>query len=66
MVVRRGKILGKRRGRKKKYMQGGRMGFLFIRKMASMGSSSTGALVAVGSLQPPNPTEMESLFPGDS
>ncbi len=28
------------------------MGFLFIRKTASMGSSSTGALVAAGSLQP--------------
>ncbi len=30
----------------------GRMGFLFIRKTASTGSSATGALVAAGSLQP--------------
>jgi hypothetical protein len=33
-------------------MRAGRMGFLFIRKTASMGSSTTGALVAAGSLQP--------------
>jgi len=36
----------------KKNMRAGRMGFLFIRKTASTGSSSTGALVAAGSLQP--------------
>jgi hypothetical protein len=32
-------------------MRAGRMGFLFIRKTASTGSSWTGALVAAGSLQ---------------
>jgi len=44
--------LGQRRGEKKKAMRAGRMGFLFIRKTASPGSSSNGALVAAGSLQP--------------
>ncbi len=32
------------------------MGFSFIRKTASTGSSATGALVAAGSLQPALPT----------
>ncbi len=39
-------------GLNKIYMPVGRMGFLFIRKMASTGSSATGALVVAGSLQP--------------
>jgi len=33
-------------------MRAVRMGFSFIRKTASTGSSATGALVAAGSLQP--------------
>jgi len=44
--------LGERRGGKKKKIRAGRMGFSFIRKMASTGSSATGALVAANSLQP--------------
>jgi len=36
----------------KKIMQAKRMGFSFIQKATSTGSSVTGALVAVGSLQP--------------
>jgi hypothetical protein len=52
VVGRRGKIFGEEKRWKKKYMRVGRMGFLFILKTASMGSSSTGALVAAGSLQP--------------
>jgi hypothetical protein len=47
------------------YMRAGRMGFSFIRKTASMGSSAIGALVAAGSLQllPPQvatPTGVET------
>jgi len=38
---------------KKKNIWAGRMWFWFIPKMASTTSSSTGALVAPGSLQPP-------------
>ncbi len=54
MVGRRGEVGGgeifeQRRGGKKKYMRARRMGFLFIRKTASTGSSSTSALVDVGS-----------------
>jgi len=44
--------LGVEKRWKKKNMREGRMGFLFIRKIASMGSSSTGALVAADSFQP--------------
>jgi hypothetical protein len=51
-------VVGRRRenfGAEKKWkknMWARRMGFLFIRKTASTGSSSTSALVAAGSLQP--------------
>jgi hypothetical protein len=51
VVGRRGENFGAEKRWKKKYMQARRMGFLFIRKMVSTGSSSTGALVAAGSLQ---------------
>jgi len=44
--------LGQRRGGRKKNMRARRMGFLFIGKTSSRGSSSTGELVAAGSLQP--------------
>jgi len=44
--------LGQRRGGKKKNMRAGRMGFLFIRRTVSTSSSSIGALVDAGSLQP--------------
>jgi len=38
----------------KKKIRAGRMGFLFIQKTASTGSSATNALVAANSLQPKN------------
>jgi hypothetical protein len=50
-VGRREIFWGKEEAEKTKNSRQGRMCFLFIPKMASMGSSSTGALVAVGSLQ---------------
>ncbi len=50
MVGRRGENFGVEKRWEKKIMQVGRMGFSFIRKTASTGSSATGALVAVGSL----------------
>jgi hypothetical protein len=52
MVGRRGENFGVEKRWKKK-MQARRMGFSFIWKTASTGSSATSALVAVGSLQPP-------------
>ncbi len=52
MVGRRRENFGVEKRWEKKNMRVGRMGFLFIRKIASTGSSSTGALVAAGSLQP--------------
>ncbi len=51
MVGRRGENFGVEKRWKKKIMQAGRVGFSFIRKMISTGSSATGALVAAGSLQ---------------
>ncbi len=52
MVGRRGENFGVQNRWEKIYMRAGRMGFSFIRKTASTGSSAAGALVAAGSLQP--------------
>jgi hypothetical protein len=53
VVGRRGENFGvEKRWKKKKKIRAGRMGFSFIRKTASTGSSATGALVAANSLQP--------------
>jgi len=52
VVGRRGENFGVKKRWKKKIMRAGTMGFSFIRKTASTGSSATGALVAAGSLQP--------------
>ncbi len=54
MVGRKGEIFGVEKRWKYIYiyMRVGRMGFSFIRKTASTGSSATGALVATSSLQP--------------
>ncbi len=52
MVGRRGENLWVEKRWKKKYMWARRMGFSFIQKTASTGSSATGALVAASSLQP--------------
>jgi len=52
VVGRRGENFGVKKRWKKKFMRAGTMGFSFIRKTASTGSSATGALVAAGSLQP--------------
>jgi len=52
VVGRRQKNFGAMKRWQKKNMRARRMGFLFIHKTASTGSSSTGALVAAGSLQP--------------
>jgi hypothetical protein len=49
VVGRRGENFGVEKRWKKK-IRARRMGFLFIRKMASTGSSATGALVAANSL----------------
>ncbi len=54
MVGRRGENFGVEKRWKKKKIRAGRMGFSFIRKTASTGSSTTGALVAANSLQPSN------------
>ncbi len=51
MVGRTGENFGVEKRWKKK-IRAGRMGFSFIRKTASTGSSATGALVAANSLQP--------------
>jgi hypothetical protein len=51
-VGRRGKFWGKEEAEKKQYVWVGWMCFWFIPKTASTGSSSIGALVAAGSLQP--------------
>jgi hypothetical protein len=51
VVGRRGENFGVEKRWEKK-MRAGRMGFSFIQKTASTGSSATGALVAAGSLQP--------------
>jgi len=48
----RGENFGGEKRWEKKIYAGRRMGFSFIRKTASTGSSATGALVAAGSLQP--------------
>ncbi len=50
MVGRRGENFGVEKRWKKK-IGAGSMGFSFIRKTASTGSSTTGALVAANSLQ---------------
>jgi len=52
VVGRRGENFGVEKRWKKKKIRAGRMGFSFIRKTASTGSSTTGALVAANSLQP--------------
>jgi hypothetical protein len=52
VVGRTGENFGVEKRWKKKKIQAGRMGFLFIWKTASTGSSATGALVAANSLQP--------------
>jgi hypothetical protein len=52
VVGRRGENFGVEKRWKKKKIWAGRMGFSFIRKTASTGSSATGALVAANSLQP--------------
>ncbi len=52
VVGRRGENFGVEKRWKKKKFRAGRMGFSFIRKTASTGSSATGALVAANSLQP--------------
>jgi hypothetical protein len=52
VVGRTGENFGVEKRWKKKKIRAGRMGFSFIRKTASMGSSATGALVAANSLQP--------------
>ncbi len=52
MVGRRGENFGvEKRWKKKKKIRAGRMGFSFIQKTTSTGSSATGALVAANSLQ---------------
>jgi hypothetical protein len=53
-VGRRENFWGKEEAEKTKNFGQGRMCFWFIPKMASMASSSIGALVVVGSLQPPS------------
>jgi hypothetical protein len=45
-----GKFWGREEVKKNLKMRAGRMGFLFIRKTASTGSSAIGALVAANSL----------------
>jgi hypothetical protein len=52
VVGRTGENFGVEKRWKKKKIRVGRMGFSFIRKTASMGSSANGALVAANSLQP--------------
>jgi hypothetical protein len=52
VVGTRGENFGGEKRWEKKIYAGRRMGFSFIRKTASTGSSATGALVAAGSLQP--------------
>jgi hypothetical protein len=61
VVGRRGENFGVEKRWKKKIMRAGRMGFSFIWKTASIGSSATGALVAAGSLQP-NPTTWDEYY----
>ncbi len=55
MVGRTGENFGVEKRWKKKKIRAGRMGFSFIQKTASTGSSSTGALVGANSLQPYQP-----------
>ncbi len=52
MVGRTGENFGVEKRWKKNKNPGREMGFSFIRKTASTGSSATGALVAANSLQP--------------
>jgi hypothetical protein len=52
VVGRRGEIFWVEKRWEKKKNPGREMGFSFIRKTASTGSSATGALVAANSLQP--------------
>ncbi len=61
MVGRRGENFGVEKRWKKNKIRVGRMGFSFIRKTASTGSSTTGALVGANSLQP-SPTYLHSQF----
>jgi hypothetical protein len=51
VVGRRGENFGVEKRWEKNIYAGREMGFSFIQKTASMGSSATGALVAAGSLQ---------------
>jgi hypothetical protein len=62
VVGRRGENFGVEKRWKKKKIRVGRMGFSFIRKTTSTGSSATGALVGVNSLQPRVPTSISNFM----